>query len=280
MAQSQVTGKGREFRDSRFDQRIADWLDVAVLLSLGLSTMAADSWGPGAVSTGTAIFALALSISFQLRLSRTTCYLSDESLVIKKGLALQSLALAGLRAEIKDREGLICLYPQGIEKLTLYGAVRLDSDRLLEALAAAGVEVTGRPSFLKITDPHDFELDSPLTDAVNWRWQGCKTPDLGLDAVIGSTDTQTVRVKEGRLSLIRKGREVASFDVKELTLIRQYKQAQPETARLVLRVGSRDLWPLSDWDSPVETKLFADLTAQGMPVEEQAWVRRQEVFYN
>lgn len=278
MAQSQVTGKGREFRVSRFDQRIADWLDVALPLALGLATIAADSWGPSLLKAGTAFAIVALSVSFHLRLSRTTCYLSDESLVIKKGLALQSLALAGLRAEIKDREGLICLYPQGIGRVTLYGAVRLDSDRLLEALAAAGVEVTGRPSFLKITDPHDFELDSPLTDAVNWRWQDCRTPDLALDAAIGSTDTQRVKVKEGRLSLIRKGREIASFDMKDLTLVRQYKRAEPETARLVLRDGSRGLWPLSDWDSPVETKLFAALTASGMPVEEQAWVRRQEAL--
>ena len=278
MAAGQVTGKGREFRVSRFDQRIADWLDPTMLLCLGCSTYAEDAWGPFAMKACMALSITGLLFVNCVRIFRTTCLLAEDRIHIGKGRNSHSLALAGLRVEVCESKGVIRLQSLLGEKVTLYGAVRLDSDRLLEALAAAGVEVTGRPFLEKIKDIHNFELDSPLTDSVNWRWQGCKTPDLALDAVIGSSDTQKVKVKEGRLNLIRKSREIASFELKDLTLVRQYKQAEPETVRLVLKVGSRDLWPLSDWNSPVETKLFAALTAQGGPVEEQAWVRRQEAL--
>lgn len=162
----------------------------------------------------------------------------------------------------------------------LPGWGRLDSAKLVEALAQAGAVVKGVPKLEVIEDASDFAVVSSLTDSLNWNWQDCRTPGQAAQAKLGACSSQTVQVSQGRLSLLRKGIEVASFDLEKLTLVRQFKEVDPKSKRLLVRHGRRDLWPLTDWESEVEHRLTIALTELGLPMEERGWVRSQTTLWS
>lgn len=206
------------------------------------------------------------------------CLLQGDELIIGDGKTAKSIWLSRLKVEFNRAGNRLIIRPAEGGQTKVHGFRLKDAERLAQALVAAGVEVTGVSGQPLVPLSNDIKIQSPLTDSVNWRWQDCQTPDLALDAVIGSTDTQTIQITDQRVCLLRKEREVASFDLKAITLVRQYKRDELETARLVLKHGKRHLWPLTDWDSPVEMEIQIALRTRGVPLEEEAWVRRQEAL--
>lgn len=277
MAESQPQ-PAREFRISRHDPGVVSWLSAFGLVALAMVTIF-DYPREGVVLWLSGFTPLLLMAAlFSIGRQNGSCTLYSTHLTIRRGKSAFVMPILGLKVTVDEKRGAITFQSSEGRTIRSYGLEAPDSHRLLQALAEAGAEVTGWKPSAQIQSIEDFEIESELTNSLNWRWQDCRIPELALDVTIGNCGSQTVRVTKGQLSLLRKGREVASFPMKDLTLIRQYKKAEPGSARLVLRVGKRDLWPLSDWNSPVEAQLHAALVGNGVPFEEQAWVRKEEVF--
>jgi hypothetical protein len=147
-------------------------------------------------------------------------------------------------------------------------------------LLELGVSIDGKSPPGAPYDPREFKLNSKLTTAVNWRWEGYVKLDPFLEHKIKFAETQLIKISNGMVSIERKDFEIMKVPIRDCTLLRvTSNQIQGVSVRYYLQVKNQGKWPLLDWGAPDGKALIEAFKNRKVPIVQDPPAEEPETEY-
>lgn len=154
------------------------------------------------------------------------------------------------------------------------------AEEFYEQLSEHGVSIEGKRPPGAPYDTGEFRLNSKLTTAVNWRWEGYVKLDPFLEHKIKFAETQLIKISNGMVSIERKEFEIMKVPIRDCTLLRVISdQFQGVRVRYYLQVKNQGKWPLLDWGAPGEDALVEAFKNRIVPLVQEPPAEEPETEY-
>lgn len=169
---------------------------------------------------------------------------------------------------------------QSVPQPLAWHGTRPVAEEFYNHLLELGVNIEGKRPPGAPYDTGDFKLNSKLTTAVNWRWEGYVKLDPFLEHKVKFAETQVVTISNGMVSIERKEFEILKVPIRDCTLLRVISnQVQGVSVRYYLQVKNQGKWPLLDWEAPGGNALIEAFKNRKVPIIQDPPAEEPETEY-